>query len=237
LKTVSPTLGPKDTFKIIVFSHERSGTHFLMNTIADNFGYVSDPWLDIDDDTVTNPYAAENIQSFLENYKDLPMLNLIKTHYPAEFFGGIEDWLLDNFVCFYIRREPEACLKSLRRHVEDLPWKSGPLTPTDEVFRWSKPCGGMLKYQLNQYDHIWQRHAAHVLSYTTIAPWQNGMIHLTYEDLDQRFDDTVAEIGRRMQLLPLHRPAKRPDRNLRVVKADHIHEEFNEHFNKEEQAP
>jgi hypothetical protein len=43
MQYVDPTYGPAGTRKIIVASHERSGTHFLMNTLADNFGYVSEP--------------------------------------------------------------------------------------------------------------------------------------------------------------------------------------------------
>ena len=45
----------RKTKKVIVISHERSGTHFLMDTIALNFGYVGDfdergaaRWIDLD---------------------------------------------------------------------------------------------------------------------------------------------------------------------------------------------
>jgi len=31
---------------VMVVSHQRSGTHFMMNTVAACFGYVSNPWLD-----------------------------------------------------------------------------------------------------------------------------------------------------------------------------------------------
>ena len=45
-----PIIGQTDPRekKIIVFSHERSGTHFLMNTIGENFGYNNLQWIDID---------------------------------------------------------------------------------------------------------------------------------------------------------------------------------------------
>ena len=37
--------------KVMVVSHERSGTHFLMNTIALNFDYISAPWINLDWET------------------------------------------------------------------------------------------------------------------------------------------------------------------------------------------
>ena len=36
---------------VLVVSHERSGTHFLMNSIARGYGYTSTPWVDMDGDS------------------------------------------------------------------------------------------------------------------------------------------------------------------------------------------
>ena len=37
---------------VLVVSHERSGTHFLMNSIARGYGYTSTPWVDMDYDSM-----------------------------------------------------------------------------------------------------------------------------------------------------------------------------------------
>ena len=37
-----------DRPKVLVVSHERSGTHFMMNSLAANFGYVANPFMNLD---------------------------------------------------------------------------------------------------------------------------------------------------------------------------------------------
>ena len=41
-------LAPEDVKKAMIVSHERSGTHFLMNTLDKNFPYISQPWINFD---------------------------------------------------------------------------------------------------------------------------------------------------------------------------------------------
>ncbi len=46
--TINAKLGNILGKKGMVVSHERSGTHFLMNTLALNFGYIAKPWINFD---------------------------------------------------------------------------------------------------------------------------------------------------------------------------------------------
>jgi hypothetical protein len=205
---VAPTLGPPGTKKIIVASHERSGTHFLMNTLADNFGYVSAPWFDIDDDSVPNPYAAGNIQDYLSAAADLPMLNLLKTHFEAAFFKDIIDWVLKHFSIIYIYRKPLPTMESLRRHVLDLPWNAGPRsTEESALYGFLKPRGALLRYQSQQYQTLFERHQAHCFGWRHLS---SRIIKVKYEDLDERFDATVDALGQQLGLVPLHASAVRP---------------------------
>lgn len=226
MPTVEPTLGPRGAKKILVASHERSGTHFLMNTIADNFGYVSEPWADIDDDRVVNPYAWENIRAYLEQFAGRPILNLFKTHYPIEFFEGLLDWLLAEFNVVYIHRNVDDCLRSLQRHVNDLPWKAGPKTNDYLHFKWSPPSGALLRYQLRQYDRMVDRHQAHVAGYLCSGP-ACGRIHVVkYEDLDQDFAATVERLSQALNLFPLHVTPQRPARkDTRQINETRFHKE------------
>ena len=54
---------------IIVCSHERSGTHFLMNSISLNSEYSVDPYLNFDlaplGDTV-NFFSTQNVANFID---------------------------------------------------------------------------------------------------------------------------------------------------------------------------
>jgi len=227
VKYVEPTLGPPGTKKIIVASHERSGTHFLMNTIADNFGYVSEPWFDIDDDRVVNPYAHENIQNFLSGVEGQPVLNLFKTHFEAGFFNGIWLWLLNEFHIVYIYRNSIDTLKSLRRHIMDLPWKAGPIED-EELFPYSEPCGALLRYQLNQYPTLFYRHTEHVEGWRRLEKERNFPIHyIEYEQLNEDFNNTVAMLGHKLELLPLRWPPIRPSRDERTITPERIQEASN----------
>ena len=58
----------------IIVSHERSGTHFLMNTLALNFGYISEPWINLDFETGMNFHAPGALLAFFQE-KGLLFLN------------------------------------------------------------------------------------------------------------------------------------------------------------------
>lgn len=214
--------------KVLVISHERSGTHFLMNTIADNFGYVSNPWVDIDDTQVTNPYAWQNVKIAMENFPG-PLLNIFKTHYSAGFFEGFEDWVLETFHVFYIRRETDPCMKSLMRHVNDLPWKAGLKTDDWLRFKWSPPGGCLLRYQMEQYDDMKSRHEAHIKGFTEAEPWASGAFQVSYEELDQEFERTVMKIACHLRMTPTYGVPVRPERGDRVInrkRIEELHPEF-----------
>src|SRR5215469_1383683 len=51
---------------VMVVSHERSGTHFLMNALASCYGYVSAPWVDFDRPTFNiNYFYLPEVQDLL----------------------------------------------------------------------------------------------------------------------------------------------------------------------------
>jgi len=211
---MNPIFGREGTKKVLVISHERSGTHFLMNTIADNFGYVSDPWIDVDDVTVSNPYSPSNILEFLMSAKGQPVINVFKSHYPSDFFMGVGSRILDEYAVFYIKRKPGPCLRSFRKFISRRPWNSGPVADNDEEFKNMQPWGGALRYQLRQYDSMLERHKEHIASYAH-EPWDRAT-HLTYEELDTDFDATVAKIGQTIGIKRLDKPI-RPTKAERVV--------------------
>lgn len=219
LHTVEPTIGPRGAKKILVVSHERSGTHFLMNTIADNFGYVSDPWCDIDDDRVVNPYYAPNIKAYLQGFEGVPVLNLFKTHFEYAFFEPIIDWLVEEFRVFYIKRSDPDVLKSLRKHIEALPWNAGPKTETWAEFCHAPPSGGLLRYQMREHRSVSMRLRRHWEDWMWNLPGRvkKKIIYVEYEALNERFEQAVEDIGRQLGLMPVHYPPVRPGRFDRVI--------------------
>ena len=80
---------------VMVVSHERSGTHFLMNAIARACGYTSDPWVDLDwHSLLINYFSPENIAKTLRRLTDQHVASIIKSHHAIEFFDPILDDVL-----------------------------------------------------------------------------------------------------------------------------------------------
>jgi hypothetical protein len=115
-----------DRKKAIVVSHERSGTHFLMNTLAKNFDYVSHPFWNLDYNQGINLHDQSVLSHFLGLSHNKPVLNILKSHHPVEFFESNLDYLCEQFFVFYIYRDPRDVLISYRRLLTRFPWDEGP---------------------------------------------------------------------------------------------------------------
>lgn len=197
--------------KAIVLSHERSGTHFLINSIAANFGY-REQQLDIDNfpgtkRPVVNWEDPKALHGFLEQYHDKPIANVFKCHHSFEFLQPEMDYLLDQFHVFYIYRDGRDVLTSLWNYLHRLKWFEGPLTETVGELMRTHPAGRMCRYQYAMRPTLLNRWVHQVGDWITQAP--KGICYIRYEDLNERFEDTIKTIGQHMNMVPktLEKPA------------------------------
>jgi len=184
-----------------VVSHPRAGTHFLMNTLAENFGYISAPWIDFD--AWGNMFAMETIINHYENMLKNPNIrrNTIKSHYEVHFYKNIFDILFEATDFLYIYRDVDAVLRSYRKHcLERHKTIIVPRCETDEEFENTQPCGELLRYQAYQYNTMRDRAQSHIEGWLNIpTPGQrNKIIYIRYEDLNGQFDQTVKYLARRL---------------------------------------
>ncbi|TPW17031.1 MAG: hypothetical protein FD130_819 [Halothiobacillaceae bacterium] len=202
--------------KACVVSHERSGTHFLMNTLALNFGYVSEPWWNLDYETGLNFYSHRNIERYLRQAHNQPVPNILKTHHHVDFFSETLDYLTDQFHVYYIYRDPQDVMCSFWRMLRGLSWSEGPKTETVGEFMRAAPSGGLMRYQQNQASNMLQRWRSHVEGWLAEAEgYYSGRIFIVrYEDLNKNFNQTVSVIGQSMgrDAQNIRRPAK--DKNV-----------------------
>ncbi len=72
----------------IVVSHERSGTHFLINSLAACYGYINDPYIDLDRNAININYydPAAVGEVLLRIGQGRSLANLVKSHHQAGFF-------------------------------------------------------------------------------------------------------------------------------------------------------
>lgn len=192
-----PTFDVGQRKKAIVVSHERSGTHFLMNTLARNLGYISSPWVNYDFVTGMNLYSSNHALMFFRHVHGKSLLNIVKIHHQASFFSEIIDYIMDQFHIFYIYRDPRDVMVSFWRLIQTNKWEAGPVAATPGKFMRMAPRGALLRYQMEQAPTLLHRWKSHVEGWADMsaASGDQKIIMVRYEDLNLRFDETVERLG------------------------------------------
>jgi hypothetical protein len=211
-------LAKENRKKAAVISHERSGTHFLMNTLALNFGYISKHWWNFDFEHGLNFHAPHGLLKYFKQVHDKPVLNILKSHHPINFFIDFIEYFQEQFYLFYILRDPRDVLTSRWKRINEVAWDEGPKTSTVSDFIRSEPRGAMMRYQKNQEKNLITRWKNHVEGWLDYSETKKGkdIIIIKYEDLNLNFTETVKNIGEKTGLTPITN-INRPDKNVNVI--------------------
>ncbi len=193
---------------IMVNSHERSGTHFLMNTLALNFGYCSSPYVNFDFPDTT-PHAPHNVMVMLQRIKTRN--HIVKSHYEGTFFKPIINELTTMANVFYISREEDEVFNSCSKHYNALKWDEAHQSVDGEDLKRQEPYGGCMRYQYQQYPTMLMRWKAHKLSWDL-----PNVIQIKYENLLNQFDKTVRNISKQIRIQVTGGIARKPDRSKTV---------------------
>ena len=198
--------------KVAVISHERSGTHFLMNSIAENFGYLAAPWWNFDFEVPINFHAAKNIEHYFRQAHDQPITNILKSHHEVGFFAECIEYLASQFHIFYIYRDPRDALVSSWKLLNQFEWDEGPKLASASQFLRAEPAAAMLRYQKIQHANMLQRWRHHVDGWLALSRAEPSLniYSLSYEQLNLDFKQTITAIGAQlgMQAKDIQRPAK-----------------------------
>ena len=203
--------------KIIVVSHERSGTHFLMNTLGKCFGYVVSPWINLDHDPVNlNYYDPETLGTFFLQFQSKPVANILKSHHTFDFFEAKLPQILPEFQIFYVYRDPRDVMASFWKFLRNWKWNEGPKTETASEFIRAEPCGQMMRYQYRQEPTVLHRWRTHVDGWTTRVPahLKHRVSLIRYEDLHSNFDQVVRTIGEVLGEAPVSFVRPSPNENV-----------------------
>ena len=212
--------------RIMVVSHERSGTHFMMNALAKNGGYVANPWINLDYQTGLNFHAPRVMAQVFAQYAAKPSLNIVKSHHQLAFFEPVLAGILQDFRIVYVVRHPRSLMPSLWRYLNAWAWDEGPKCETPSELIRQEPSGAMLRYQKRQVPNMLARWREHVAPWVRQAGLASGIEVVRYEDLDQRFEATMAALMQKLGLPtgPLERPDARQEvvlPNQATERADH----------------
>jgi hypothetical protein len=199
----------------MVASHERSGTHFMMNALAAGGGYIANPWINLDFQTGLNLHAPRVMAQAFAQYAKKPGRNLVKSHHQLAFFEPVLDGILQDFRIVYMVRHPATLMPSLLRYLNAWAWDEGPKCATPSELIRAEPSGAMLRYQKRQVPNLVARWRAHVEPWVREAARRPEIAVVRYEDLDACFEATMASLGTRLGLPPA--PLARPDARRDVV--------------------
>lgn len=203
---------------IMVVSHERSGTHFTMNALAGCFDYISNPWIDIDLHRFNiNYFHAPSLKNLLLQVAAMRPANLIKSHHEFEFFKRFVPATEGVINIVYVYRNPADAMSSFWRFLHTWDWAEGPTVDTALNFASAAPMGQLMRYQFRQYPTMLDRWANHVEHWVEAAKRANNIHIVRYEDLAERYDDTIQRLGRRLGMQPSR--IVPPARDVNVVHA------------------
>lgn len=184
--------------KLMVISHERSGTHFLMNALARCFGYIADPWVNFDDVPFSiNFFSPQDVQCFFDQFRGRPIANLVKSHHEFEFLAQNLPTLTQEFHIFYAYRDPRDTMVSYWRFLNQLGWHEGPKIATCKEFIRTEPAGHMLRYQYKQQRSMIHRWRAHVDGWMLGVPeaLRKRVTFVNFADLYFRYDCVIRDIA------------------------------------------
>jgi hypothetical protein len=215
------TFFPEPRPAVMVVSHERSGTHFLMNSLAACYGYVSRPWINFDHPTqsVLDIYSQAQICDFLLGMANRPMANIVKSHHTPEFFRGELERLTQRYVILVIYRNPVDVMLSWWRFMHHFKPEDnyGPMLPDPMSYASAIPSGLMLRYQTQPIASILQRWADHIHGWLSAASEYSKIGIVRYEDLRDRYEETMLSfatlLGRPPQTL------NRPSPHFNIIRS------------------
>ena len=193
--------------KVLVVSHERSGTYLLCETIAKNFGCFAsyEDRADLDQPGVmyADPEEMRNALSYWhktgEPLADLRVKHIFKSHHPYCFFSPLWDFVREQYHVFYVTRDGRDVMTSAWRFYHKRPGFWGPRCFNVGDFMRAEPAGLLCRYHGRRTpSDMVSRWSGHVLSW--LKPRPEGICHITYQMLTTNLDFTVKKIAEHLEM-------------------------------------
>jgi hypothetical protein len=185
---------------LMVCSHERSGTHFLMNSIANSTKYTQEPFINYDLIPLganVNFFSSAAVNNFCKNIKNIQpqdqrlcTSSILKSHFPISL---AKEALKDNLKAIYIYRNPVDTLISYWKFLHRWNWFEGPKTNTPLELVAHSPAGQSQRYQLENYSSYFERWEKHVSDAFVLSKNEDNIVLVRYSDLKNDYENTISK--------------------------------------------
>lgn len=204
--------------KVLIVSHERSGTHFVMNSLALNFGYIASPWVNLDYELGINFHSPYAFDSLMSHFAGQWVANVFKSHHE---FGFYADWIhkhLADFKIIYMLRDAASVLRSYQRFLQTTQWNEGPKISSPSKFIRANPVGSLTRFQFQYAETMTDRWCNHVEGWLRggLSLGSSAFLPVLYSSLDESFEDSMKSIATFLNL-KLPERIQKPDRFANVV--------------------
>ena len=200
---------------LMVSSHERSGTHFMMNSISECTEYTANPFLNFDYmplGSLVNFFSKESTNKFLFSLKkisqnesnNLCVNSIIKSHFPLSLMDPNKN------LCkvIYIYRNPEEVFISYWKFLHRWNWVEGPKLSSPLELIKSNPKGQSQRYQIENYKNYFARWASHIINAKNSARNSSNIVLVNYAELKNNFETTIELICNKLKINILELPKK-----------------------------
>jgi hypothetical protein len=186
--------------KILVVSHERSGTHFLINTIAQCFNYDPQQIDLINRQGVVQWDDPASVKRWFQQYQGSFVPNVFKSHHAYPLLADFLSDLADEFTVFYIRRDGRDVMTSFWVYLNKIGPGWGPKTATVGEFMRATSVGRSIQFQATRrritmlkrwIEHVegWTANRLslpiHYISYEALNGQHNKVVDMLAEVLDE----------------------------------------------------
>ena len=176
---------------LMVCSHERSGTHFLLNSLdlctyyKNKPLYIFDhsPYLGSHHDFLekeSNTKLFNNLSSLEINNMELCMASMVKSHFPIPLVSDVSTKKLK---IAYIYRNPVDVFISYWKYLHELDIFEGPKSNTPLELATQVPCGNSQRYQIQNFGSYFERWAFHVSTANQYIKKSDNLGMISYQDL------------------------------------------------------
>jgi hypothetical protein len=215
--------------QLMVCSHERSGTHFTMNTIDAVSDYCSNPWLNYDLDPLgakINFFSPASTNDFIRKLSDLKVdgssscnSSILKSHFPISHLGDDSRNLPLKII--YVWRDPAETIASLWKFMHRWSWNEGPKTETPIELATSRPSGQSQRYQAANYKDYFERWAVHVIDGIAHCEKNPRASSVSYRQLLEAHASTTEYLCKNLDIQMLQKPHM-PSRTENVIKGSSL---------------